>query len=564
MTRVAQHLPTCWCQQPEYPFGHLMVGRFSGTAHWGRTAGIVALRHTLKQNFDGKTEAVTEVLLVRRENKQLDFPKRKRSRIQAELAHEVASRAWFEETGLPSDHLNFLMPVHVFVDTDSGCHYFPARWEGGPGCPPLWSPWSARAAKNKPTAVLQWTPIREAQSSAELSKPQRMILISAEEECHKTPFPNPGVAIPDYIPILWQPLHDTFCKTLCKPRFETEGIFPEDDQTTTHGAPSSSRSGCTDETVETQSVEQPSQAGVEVLMLLTRAPAVLLGNKHDCETVSTLLKQGKTADKSGIIRWICQDMLSLAEDEHACHVVQDLLGSGISTDDASFLVAHIFPHTQRLLESKHGNYVLTKAVEVAASNEIEHGIDCIRRMGIVDVAKHRFGCRLFERLIENHAEHEVVARLLDELSERACEMHKHRYSNYVLQSLVEHGPTNSKKNLFTKLMPEVPGMAIHRFASHLAQKMFQFGDPNDRLQIATALIQADVPQFAQIAADRFGKFVVNEMLHVLSTEDEIPEEQRIALGVLVRVKLDEAAKELPELAETHALQTVISVLDELR
>jgi len=552
--QVAQNLPFCWCQRPEYPYGHLIVGqsnplgRVNCTAPWGRNAGIIALQHTFKHDFSGGTELVTEVLLVSQQSQQLNFPTRKRDNAKGELAYEVASRAWYEETGLLPDHLNFLMPTQVFVDAASGCHYFLARWEGGPGCPKRWSLRPMHAREGKSITMLQWTPIREAQSSAELGKLQRMILTAAEEEYHKILPLVPSVSMPSYPPMFWESPVQNFNQILSKPSSKAEALVLDDGRKTWRTS---------------RPFEKPCQTDWEVAVLLRRAPAVLLGSEHEREAVLRLLQQGSTVEKSDIVRWICTDILSLAEDKHACRVVQRLFDFA-TTDDASFLVAHIFPHTQRLLESQHGNHVLTKAVEVAALGEVKQVIDCVREMDMVYVAQHRFGCRLFERLIENHAEDEVTARFFDEFSQRAGEMHKHKYGNYALQSMVEHGPTNSKRKVFTELVPEVPGMAVDRFASHLAQKMIQCGDPEDKLQTVKALIQAEEPALARIAADRFGNFVVKDMLQCLSTEDEIPEKERAALAELVRAKLDEAAEESSELAESETFQTVRQALEECR
>eukprot|EP00443_Scrippsiella_acuminata_P002866 CAMPEP_0115209074 /NCGR_PEP_ID=MMETSP0270-20121206/21550_1 /TAXON_ID=71861 /ORGANISM="Scrippsiella trochoidea, Strain CCMP3099" /LENGTH=542 /DNA_ID=CAMNT_0002622699 /DNA_START=191 /DNA_END=1819 /DNA_ORIENTATION=+ len=528
-------------------------------AHWGRTAGIIAIRHN--------NQGITEVLLVNKGGKMLDFPKGKRSRMKEELAWEVAWREWYSETGLSPEHLNFLMPQHVFIDAASGCHYFLAMWEGGQGCPQQWMPFPARAGDNKPVTTAQWTPIREAQSSEHLGKLQRMILTRAEEENQKLmafvpSMGMPGVSMPGMgmQGMLWSPPVDNYNKMPLEASPEAEEPF-DIDQTTAAGSlqPSLLETGRSDEKFDCQSPEEETLTGWEVGALLMRHPTVLLGNKPECDTVEKLLQQGNEAEKSAIMRWMCKDLLSAAEDQCACRVVQELLKAP-SKSDGSMMLAKIFPYTDRLLESQHGNHVLTKAVEVAIPAEIATVIDKVWRTGAVYVAKHRFGCRLCERLIEHHGEDHAVVALLNSLALSSVEMCKHRYGNYVLQSMVEHGPAGPTKKVFEALVPKMGEMAVHRFASHLAQKMLQVDcPPADKLKAAEALIRDSSHPLAEIAANRFGNFVINDMLSFLTTEEDIDKDKRVALVEEIREKLN---VENEELTKTEHFKSVKATLDD--
>jgi len=533
---MTEHLPDCWCSENGCFLQHVNFGRFNGTLHWGRTAGLIALRPDIN--------GLPEVVLVSKGKGGLDFPKGKRGKKKEESAWDVARREWYSETGLNPCHLSFFLPYHVFVDAVSGCHYFLASWEGGLACPQQWTPWPERRSEGKPVMQTQWVPIRAAYASEELGQVQKQILTRVESHYadltyHRMqgfpPMPMPmwlESSMPMQIPMPAPSIKSSESSDSEQEQFLGKEPFLAKEELELGF----------DEYLGSNIVsEPPLQTGWELDRLLLRAPATLLGDQEQCESVKAILNDGSDADRQIILDWVCQDVLSLSEDQHACWVVQHLF-EHVDKSGCSRLCAKIGPHTQRLLDSMYGNHVLAKSVECALTeNDVRLVIHHIRKMGLVVVANHRFGCRLCERLIEHHGRKDVMSELLDELVRRSEEMCKNRYGNYVLQSILDQMPQRQKEMVFN-LHTSVATMAKHRFASHLAQKMIQLSEPKEMLLLARAIICASDPCLAEIASNRFGAFVIKDLLEALFG-DEVPEKDRQMLIQEVKSRLATASQE---------------------
>jgi len=212
-----------------------------------------------------------------------------------------------------------------------------------------------------------------------------------------------------------------------------------------------------------------------------------------------------------ILDWIGEDVLELSKSQYACRVVQNLLDvPGRSRRDS--LVAALSQHTVQLYESPHGNYVLTKAIEVMPSASLGPIIQQIAKKGHLQVARHRFGCRILERLIEHCTEKEMGS-LIDKFIADAPDLCRHQYGNFVIQHLLEHGSERRRSEVMEKLLDFAPQLAGHRTASHVVQRMLNYVSLDERQAIAHTLFAAPAPYtFEEMAAGRYGSYVAEELI----------------------------------------------------
>merc|ERR1712242_218171 len=143
------------------------------------------------------------------------------------------------------------------------------------------------------------------------------------------------------------------------------------------------------------------------------------------------------------------------------------------------------------------------------------------------VARHRFGCRVPERLVE-HGTAAQMASLCDQCAFHAEELSRHEFGNFVVQSLLEHGTSQRRRAIVQQLLPTLPQLACHRTASHVVQKAVNYSGEQGRWDLASALLQAHAPHsFAEVAATRYGSFVVEELRSVLGGDGLGMEAQRL-------------------------------------
>merc|ERR1712187_976650 len=93
-------------------------------------------------------------------------------------------------------------------------------------------------------------------------------------------------------------------------------------------------------------------------------------------------------------------------------LVQDIIIATVSPNQSDLLKKFV-PFVQQLYEDPHGNHVLSKLVEVMPSATLGPIIEQLHGTA-VQVAKHRYGCRVLERLIE-HCSETQLSVLMEEV-----------------------------------------------------------------------------------------------------------------------------------------------------
>merc|ERR1711957_986134 len=96
------------------------------------------------------------------------------------------------------------------------------------------------------------------------------------------------------------------------------------------------------------------------------------------------------------------------------------------------------------------------------------------------VARHRYGCRILERLIEHCDENRQLSSLLRELESQAESLSRHPFANFVIQHLLEHGSPDCRARIVQSLLPYLPMLAVHRTASHVVQRTLDYSNDEAR------------------------------------------------------------------------------------
>merc|ERR1719189_3332004 len=170
--------------------------------------------------------------------------------------------------------------------------------------------------------------------------------------------------------------------------------------------------------------------------LIGRRPVELIEDASLCKEVMSVL-EGSSGEKHLLLEWLCGEELQMAlGGQCSCRVVQKMLEvfGGSARNE---LVARLVPGTLDLYESPHGNHVLTKIIEVAPRPALQPIIQQLEAQGCRVVARHRFGSRVLERLVE-HGTEDQMCTLVDQCIELAEELSRHPFGNFFIQSLLQH------------------------------------------------------------------------------------------------------------------------------
>lgn len=200
---------------------------------------------------------------------------------------------------------------------------------------------------------------------------------------------------------------------------------------------------------------------------------------------------------------------------------QESIGATI----ASELEGHIW----EAVECAHANHVVQKCIAILEPEDSHFMINEIAAWGpggATYMAKHRFGCRIFERFIERcppESLRPLVAELLEEPRALCC----HQFATYVMQHLLEFGSADQRRRLVQQILSEVPLMGLHHRASAVVSKALQHGDAEDRAAVARELLKGP-DRLVHMAHQRFGHAVVAHILELPGTDERLRAQRLLA------------------------------------
>mmetsp|Transcript_81177 Transcript_81177/g.134094 ORF Transcript_81177/g.134094 Transcript_81177/m.134094 type:complete len:221 (-) Transcript_81177:71-733(-) len=123
-----------------------------------------------------------------------------------------------------------------------------------------------------------------------------------------------------------------------------------------------------------------------------------------------------------------------------------------------------------------------------APESVQFIIDEIGPGNIFMVAKHKFGCRIVERLLEN-CPTEQVHGLVQELLAEALELCRHSFGNFVMQHILVHGTDEQQQYLFQVIQDNVGTLAGDGFGCAVLSKTLGSGPPDVASELAQALFR---------------------------------------------------------------------------
>jgi len=208
-------------------------------------------------------------------------------------------------------------------------------------------------------------------------------------------------------------------------------------------------------------------------------------------------------------------MVQLTFDREGCRLVQ----AAIQVADRAVvaeLLAELHGHVRAALASPHANYVIQTvitALPTTMSSFIAKEL-----LGVAaSTAQHRFGCRIFCRLIEHCGASADVAELVREILAEAEDICRHSFGHYVVESLLEHSPEDCHV-IVQALQADLLGLACHRCGSHVVESALLHCSEADRQGLVLDLISRDA--VISLAQQQHGSIVLKALLDISGTASE--------------------------------------------
>eukprot|EP00929_Paragymnodinium_shiwhaense_P103178 TRINITY_DN6649_c0_g1_i1.p1 TRINITY_DN6649_c0_g1~~TRINITY_DN6649_c0_g1_i1.p1 ORF type:complete len:421 (-),score=57.85 TRINITY_DN6649_c0_g1_i1:481-1683(-) len=218
-------------------------------------------------------------------------------------------------------------------------------------------------------------------------------------------------------------------------------------------------------------------------------------------------------DMPRVLRLVQGQVLAYSLDAIGCRLVQRALELAIE-QELRWLLQELKGHVCEALESPHANHVLQKAIAFARPATVFFILKEALQWGeAANLARHQYGCRLIERLIE-HFPLQALADMIDNILLDAPALSRHVYGNFVMQHLLEYGAMTHRQRIVEILRANLGSSATHHHMSRVLDKALTYAPPDDQRRLAEELLEQDGLLLA-MASQHHGFSPTQRLLKVL-------------------------------------------------
>eukprot|EP00929_Paragymnodinium_shiwhaense_P103901 TRINITY_DN67757_c0_g1_i6.p1 TRINITY_DN67757_c0_g1~~TRINITY_DN67757_c0_g1_i6.p1 ORF type:complete len:390 (-),score=44.38 TRINITY_DN67757_c0_g1_i6:279-1448(-) len=179
---------------------------------------------------------------------------------------------------------------------------------------------------------------------------------------------------------------------------------------------------------------------------------------------------------------------TLSRTQKGCRDVQKCLETAVEEKERVALALELRGHVWEALRCPHANYVLQKVICLLKPSDIQFVVDEVAGKGsraVCHAARHKYGCRILQRLLE-HCTAAQVRNLVNALLSDPVVTAMHPYGNYVMQHLIEYGSVEQQAALTKALVERIEEVGRDEYACAVLSKAMLHGEEEDRVVWAGA------------------------------------------------------------------------------
>ncbi|CAK9025417.1 unnamed protein product [Durusdinium trenchii] len=199
--------------------------------------------------------------------------------------------------------------------------------------------------------------------------------------------------------------------------------------------------------------------------------------------------------------WWSQRIWSMSRDSKGCREVQRAFDEATDQEERLAMALELRGHVWEALRCPFANYVLQKCVTVLSRENMNFIFQELKQKGpemIQQAARHKYGCRIIQRLLECGPA-DQVNDLIDCLLQDAINICAHPYGNYVIQNLLDQsgklpttGTREQRRRLLHSLMDNVTlvgNESDNVYVSAVMVKIMSVAQREEKVQLARSLLR---------------------------------------------------------------------------
>lgn len=226
----------------------------------------------------------------------------------------------------------------------------------------------------------------------------------------------------------------------------------------------------------------------------------------------------------------------LARDKHGCWVVQSAIENVPAALQAT-LVQELKSKVVACSQNMHGNFVLQKCIELLPAAAITFMIEELESCA-VEMAMHMYACRVLQRLIEHCHPEQHLSRLIQNLLSSTSQLINDSYGNNVVRAILIYGSLEHKQCILEAVINNVEEFSTQKNSSLVLEKCLEIstvGLNSKELKplrddLMDSILGQDGdrrPPFERIMLDRFGNYIVQNVITFARTPSEFSRLQRL-------------------------------------
>lgn len=223
-----------------------------------------------------------------------------------------------------------------------------------------------------------------------------------------------------------------------------------------------------------------------------------------------------------------ENVWELARETKGSRQVQEAIDNASTDEERAAIANQLQGHVWQALECRNANHVLQKLISSQRPQASQFVIDEIMRSGPGSgayAARHSFGCRVVERLLE-HCTSEQVAPLVEDLLNFGSQLCSDQFGNFVVQHVLEFGCDDHKHRMSQIVAGQIASIPGDYHGCAVVSAALAHSSADDKVLVARSVLGRR-GFLVCMARQRHGHDAVMSLLHLVNTRERKEAERQL-------------------------------------
>ncbi|KAL6654038.1 hypothetical protein ACP70R_007503 [Stipagrostis hirtigluma subsp. patula] len=202
------------------------------------------------------------------------------------------------------------------------------------------------------------------------------------------------------------------------------------------------------------------------------------------------------------------ELVKVSCNMHGTRVVQKVIETTNSMDEALNVVSALSPGAARLMTDANGSHVVQRCLQKMLPEHKEFLLDAAASCHL-QLARDRHGCCVLQKCIE-HSNDEQKHNLLSKITSNALRLSEDQYGNYVIQFILNLKTEWATAKVVDELEGHFGNLSMQKCGSHVVEYCLKLAPQPMRDMIISELMND--PKLPHIMVDQYGNYVIQTAL----------------------------------------------------